>query len=67
MSFYREVTTYEDHVISKNLWVNAIEYYNKDKDDIWYEPTSGVFGKYCAPISGLCNTSDYKKLLYYKA
>ncbi len=63
---YREVTTYEDHIISKNIWVDTIEYYNDGFDDTWYTPTDGVLGKYCSPITGTCNSSDYKKILYYK-
>ena len=53
--------------IMKNLWIDVMEEYLKEKDDIWYKTPKDVIGVLVNPITGkLATTSDTKtKILYY--
>jgi penicillin-binding protein 2D len=56
-----------DGVYSKNIWIDTIEEYLKDKKDNWYAKPSDVVGVLIDPINGnIANeTSKKKKILYY--
>lgn len=51
----------------KNLWIDTMEEYLKDKKDNWYKKPENVVGVLTNPISGeLANENDTKtKILYY--
>ena len=51
----------------KNIWINTMENYLKDKDNEWYEIPDNVIGVLVNPINGqLADTnSDNSKLFYY--
>lgn len=53
--------------ISKNIWVDTVEGYFKDKDTSWYEMPDNVVGVLVNPIDGsLANeNSKKKKILYF--
>lgn len=53
--------------INKNIWVNAMEGYLKDKDNGWYDIPSNVVGVLVNPITGeIANSeSDRSKIFYY--
>ena len=53
--------------ISKNIWVDTMEEYFKDKDAIWYEMPENVVGVLVNPIDGTLatNESKKKKILYF--
>lgn len=56
-----------DYKYSRNIWVDAMENYLKDKEDNWYEMPSNVVGVLVNPITGKPATSKdtIKKILYY--
>lgn len=56
-----------DYKYSRNIWVEAMENYLKDKEDNWYEMPSNVVGVLVNPINGKPATKDdkTKKILYY--
>ena len=49
----------------KNMWVDTMEDYLKDKENKWYEIPNNVVGVLVDPISGEITTNDKKTLLYY--
>lgn len=51
----------------KNLWVDIMENYLKDKKDNWYETPSNVVGVLVNPITGeiASNDTKKKKVFYY--
>ena len=50
----------------KNMWVDIMEEYQKDKDDTWYKTPNNVVGVAIEPISGKVATNGGKaKVLYY--
>ena len=53
--------------ISKNIWVDTIEEYFKDKEAVWYEMPDNVVGVLVNPINGniATNESKKKKILYF--
>ena len=53
--------------ISKNIWVDTIEEYFKDKEAVWYEMPDNVVGVLVNPINGNIATNDSKKkkILYF--
>lgn len=53
--------------ISKNIWVDTIESYFKDKETEWYEMPNNVVGVLVNPIDGTLanNKSTKKKILYF--
>lgn len=59
----------DDNKVGKNIWVDTIEAYLKDKDNNWYETPQNVVGVLVNPITGEAITTDTnssnKKILYY--
>lgn len=53
--------------ISKNIWVDTMEEYFKDKEAIWYTMPDNVVGVLVNPIDGTLatNESKKKKILYF--
>lgn len=49
----------------KNMWVDTMENYLKDKENKWYEIPNNVVGVLVDPISGEITTNSKKTLLYY--
>lgn len=56
-----------DGNIMKNIWVDTMEQYLKDKEDNWYKTPSNVVGVLVNPISGevVTNSSTKSKIFYY--
>lgn len=56
-----------DGSISKSIWVDTMEQYLENEEDIWYEMPKNVVGAFIDPISGTLATEDNpkKKMLYY--
>ena len=51
---------------SKNIWVDTIEYYFKDKNTSWYDMPNDVVGVIVNPIDGsLVNKNTKKKKILY--
>lgn len=51
--------------ITKRIWARAIEMYNKDKEEEWYDIPIGVTGSFVNPISGSITDLSVKDLLFY--
>ena len=60
-------TEVKDGTNSKNIWVEAIENYLKDKEDNWYETPNNVTAVLVEPVTGnsATNESPKKKIQYY--
>lgn len=60
-------TEVSDGTIMKNIWVDTMESYLKDKENNWYETPENVVGVLVDPISGepATETSTHKKIFYY--
>lgn len=60
-------TEVSDGTIMKNIWVDTMEEYLKDKEDNWYKTPENVIGVLVDPISGepATETSTHKKIFYY--
>ena len=56
-----------DSRISRNIWVDTMENYLRDKDDSWYEKPKNVSAILVNPINGklATNNSKKKKFIYY--
>lgn len=56
-----------DYKFSRNIWIDSMEGYLKDKKDNWYEMPSNVVGVLVNPITGkpATNEDKVKKILYY--
>ncbi len=54
-------------IYHKNIWINTMEKYLKDKDNSWYEIPENVVGVFVNPINGVVADSDSSKskLFYY--
>ena len=50
---------------SKNIWVDTIEEYLKNKEDIWYEKPSNIVAKVLDSITGKEVENENKAALYY--
>lgn len=61
------VTEVSDGTIMKNIWVDTMETYLKDKENNWYETPDNVVGILVEPISGEPATIDTtnSKIFYY--
>lgn len=57
----------KDYSTAKNIWIDTMESYLKEKNITWYEKPSNVVGYLVDPISGkpASETSIHKKILYY--
>lgn len=66
---YDDAKTIEMNAVksSKNIWVDAIEEYFKDKNTSWYDMPDDVVGVLVDPINGNLanNNTKKKKILYY--
>ena len=51
--------------IAKRIWARAIEMYNEDKEDVWYDIPIGVTASFVNPISGSTTDLSTKDILYY--
>lgn len=53
--------------IAKNIWIDSMESYLKDKEKIWYEKPNNVVGCLVDPITGKPATdhTKHKKIMYY--
>lgn len=53
--------------VAKNIWIDSMENYLKEKDKIWYKKPNNVVGYLVDPITGKPATeeSKHKKILYY--
>lgn len=53
--------------IAKNIWIDSMESYLKDKEKIWYEKPNNVVGCLVDPITGKPATDQtkHKKIMYY--
>ena len=63
------VTEVSDGTIMKNIWVDTMETYLKDKKDNWYDTPDNIVGVLVEPISGepaTTNTSNSKIFYYIK-
>lgn len=49
----------------KNVWIDTMEYYFKDKEEKWYDMPSNVVGSLVDPISGKLNTDNKKTVMLY--
>ena len=51
----------------KNIWIDTIEEYLKDKETNWYKMPSNVVGSLVNPVSGelITSTDNKKAMLYY--
>ncbi len=60
-------TEVSDGTIMKNIWVDTMETYLKDKEDNWYKTPENVVGLLVDPISGepATEASTHKKIFYY--
>lgn len=54
-----------DSMYSKNIWVDTIEEYLKNKEDIWYEKPSNIVAKVLDSITGKEVKNENKAALYY--
>lgn len=56
-----------DYKYSRNIWVDAMEGYLKDKEDSWYKMPNNVVGVLVNPLTGKpANDNDkHKKIMYY--
>ncbi len=54
-------------ILVKNIWVDAIENYLKDKEDIMYEKPEDVIGVLVNPVTGTLATNQdkNKRIVYY--
>ena len=62
----KEIPT-KEYMSAKNVWIDSMESYLKDKEKVWYTKPSNVVGYLVDPISGKPATEDskHKKILYY--
>ncbi len=60
-------TESSDGTILKNIWVEAIENYTKDKEDNWYKTPNNVIGVLVNPITGELANKNTKNatIMYY--
>ena len=49
----------------KNVWIDTMEYYFKDKEETWYDMPNNVVGALVDPITGIPATSNTKAVMLY--
>ena len=56
-----------DYKYSRNIWVDAMEGYLKDKEDSWYKQPNNVVGVLVNPLTGKPATEadEKKRIMYY--
>lgn len=57
----------KEYSVAKNIWIDAMETYLKDKEKVWYTKPNNVVGYLVDPITGKPATdkTKHKKILYY--
>ena len=55
----------EETMYSKNIWIDTMEQYLKDKEDSWYPKPDNVVAKVLDSITGKEVTDENKAALYY--
>ena len=62
-----KIISTKDYSIAKNIWIDTMESYLKEKNTTWYKKPSNVVGCLVDPINGKPATdkSTHKKILYY--
>ena len=57
----------KEYSVAKEIWIDSMETYLKDKKNTWYEKPSNVIGCLVDPITGkpANEKSTHKKILYY--
>ncbi len=61
-----KLTNVNDGNNIKNVWIDTVEEYLKDKDTKWYTMPNNVVGSLVNPVSGkLTNNNDSKKIMLY--
>ena len=57
----------DDYKYSRNIWVDAVEDYLKDKKDNWYKQPNNVVGVLVNPLTGKPATNDdkMKRIMFY--
>jgi 1A family penicillin-binding protein len=55
----------DENQYAKNIWIDSVEYFLKDKDNNWYEKPDGVIGLIKDPITGSDTNNNEKAALYY--
>ncbi|MDD3453092.1 MAG: PBP1A family penicillin-binding protein [Bacilli bacterium] len=61
-------TDIKDGSIMKNIWIDVMESYLKDKENNWYDIPDNVVGVLVDPISGVVaneNSTNKSKIFYY--
>ena len=56
-----------DYKYSRNIWVDAVEGYLKDKEDNWYKQPNNVVGVLVNPLTGkpANNNDKVKRVMFY--
>ncbi|MGI6309264.1 MAG: transglycosylase domain-containing protein [Bacilli bacterium] len=56
-----------EYLYAKNIWVDGVENYLKEKEDSWYSIPNNVVGVLVDPVTGkpATNNDTRKKILYY--
>jgi len=58
--------TDEGNSIHKDIWIDTMESYNKNKDNSWYDIPENVVGVLVNPITGeIAKDNDNKKKIFY--
>ena len=52
----------KDYQLSRNIWLDTIEYYEKDLDDNWYDTPNNIIA---IPKNAITGSDDYNKNNYY--
>lgn len=62
-----DVISSKNYSVAKNIWVDSMEAFLKEKDDTWYKKPNNVVGCLVDPITGkpANEKSKQKKILYY--
>lgn len=57
----------KQYSLSKNIWIDSMEEYLKEKDKVWFEKPNNVIGYMVDAISGkpANENTKHKKILYY--
>ncbi|MFI3307457.1 MAG: transglycosylase domain-containing protein [Mycoplasmatota bacterium] len=55
----------QEGIINKNIWVQTMEEYFLDKEDLWYDTPQNVVAAFVDPISGEVNNNENSVFLYY--
>lgn len=62
---YNENASFKYSSIIKNIWCDNVEYYLKDKETSWYEPSDNIVAMPLDAITGEYNPKSDKNTLFY--